>query len=1064
MSLENPTTLPPAHKIGGPLSWFARNAVAANIIMVILLLGGYLNFKNIKQEVFPEFDLDVVVINIPYPGASPGEVEQGVLLSTEEAVRGVDGVKRVSSTAVEGMGVVVVELLLGTDSERALNDIKAAVDRVTSYPEDVERPTTFVVTNRFQVISLVYYGDVSEKALRSMAEHARDELLQDDRITVVELDGTRPLEVSIEVPQARLADMGLTLDKIAGIVKAASVEVPGGGVKTERGEVLVRTDERRDRGSEYEDIIVLSNPNGTVVRLGDISRVRDGFAETDQLATYNGKRAVMVNVFRVGDQTPLDISQAVKDYMAETRDSLPPGVHMATWSDTSEFYRDRIDLLLGNAYVGLILVMLCLGLFLEIKLAFWVTMGIPISFIGSLLFLPATGVSVNMISLFAFILVLGMVVDDAIVVGEAVYHLRQAGLSRLDAAVHGVREVAMPVVFAIITTLIAYIPLLFVPGPAGKFFRVIPIVVMSVLLLSLFESMFILPAHLAHSKPDDKNHGLYGLIHRQQQRFSRFLESLIHRYYAPLLGAVHRRRYLTLSICVAIFIGTIGMVAGGRLKTTFLPKVDADVVTASAELPFGTSIKRTEAVNAEMLSAVRDLLEQYGGEDELSRGIFSQIGSSSVGRMGDPGNPGGSVGSHLTAVSVFMVPSDERPMTARELATRWRERVEDIPGIDKLSFKFETGPSAGEPINIELSHPDTDVLNKAARELAVRLEDFEGVYEIDDGFSEGKEQLNLRLKPAARALGLTEADLARQVRSAFFGAEAVRQQRGRDEVRVYVRLPRAERESEYNIEELILRTPQGGEILLRDAADIIRGRSYMSIHRIDGRQAVSVTANVDEARGNSVEIMARLQSEVLPVLMHEYPGLRYTVGGEEKERDEINASLAAGFLMALLAMFALLAIAFRSYIQPIIIMLAIPFGFVGAIWGHIIMGYSLSLMSMMGVVALAGVVVNDSLILVVAINRYQEEGLTLAEAVVAGGTRRFRPIILTSLTTFFGLAPMIVETSVQAKFLIPMAVSLGFGVMFATFITLILVPAVYVIVEDAKRGLARVWRSVRNLG
>jgi multidrug efflux pump subunit AcrB len=699
--------------------------------------------------------------------------------------------------------------------------------------------------------------------------------------------------------------------------------------------------------------------------------------------------------------------------------------------------------------------MLCLGLFLEIKLAFWVTLGIPISFVGAMLFLPSTDISINMISLFAFIVVLGLVVDDAIVVGEAVYKRRQDGATFMEAAIHGTREVAMPVIFAIITTVMAFSPLLFVPGPAGKFFRVIPIVVIAVLLLSLMECLIILPAHLAHSKKTEKR-GVYGFIHHLQQRFSRFLERNIHRLYEPFVNGAARRRYLTVAVSFAIFIATIGFVAGGRLKFTFLPKVDADVITATAELPYGSSVERTTQVNQRMQQVARELLAEYGGEEKLSRGMFSQVGAGGQAGMGSPnGGSQATTGSHLASTSVFLVGSGVRPMTAREFAHKWRDRLAEIPGVERMSFRFETGPSAGEAINVELSHPDMATLQRASRDLAVRLEEFSGVYEVDDGFSDGKEQLNLHLKPGARALGVTEADLARQVRSAFFGAEAVRQQRGRDEVRVYVRLPKHERESEYNIEELILRTPLGGEILLGDAAVVTRGRSYTSIKRIDGRQAVAVTGNVDDSAGNAVEIMARVGSEVLPALQKKYPGLYWSVGGEEKERSEIFASLGRGFLLAVLAMFALLAIAFRSYVQPIIILLAIPFGFVGAVWGHMLMGYDLSLMSMMGVVALAGVVVNDSLILIVAINQFRAEGMPLFDAVAAGGVRRFRPILLTSLTTFFGLAPMIVETSVQAKFLIPMAVSLGFGVLFATAITLVLVPAVYVIVDDAKRGIAR---------
>jgi multidrug efflux pump subunit AcrB len=1038
----------------GPLAWFAKNAVAANIVMIVLLLGGYMQIDSIKQEVFPEFDLDLIVIQVPYPGATPTDVEQGVVLVTEEAVRSIDGVRRVTSTASEGYGVVVVELLLGTDADDAMNDVKAAIDRVTSYPEDVERPTVFRPQNRAQVISLVIYGDEDEKVLKALAEKTRDELLRDERVTYVELTGIRPLEVSIEIPQDNLRRYNLTLDQVAGVVRAASVELPAGGVKTASGEVLLRTAERRDTGQEFEDVILMSRPDGARLSVGDVADVKDGFAETDQLATYKGMPAVMVNVFRTGEQTPLDVSAAVFEHVDKHSHELPPGIQVEPWFDMSEFYEGRIDLLLRNAYLGLALVLLVLGLFLEIRLAFWVTLGIPISFIGSLLILPNTDVSINMISLFAFIIVLGMVVDDAIIVGEAIYRRRQEGQGRLQAAVYGVKEVAAPVIFAVITTMIAYAPLLFVPGPAGKFFRVIPIVVMTVLFMSLIESLIILPAHLAHSK-EPRTTGVLAVFHRMQQAFSRFVERHIEKVYVPVVRAASRRRYLTLAICVGIFIGTIGLVAGGRLKSTFLPEVEGDVIFATGELPYGTSVDETIKLRDVMLEAAHELLEENGGVDVVSRGVYASVGSAGALRVGDPNVfAGDSAGSHIVEVMVYMVEADQRPISASEFSRQWREKVSTYPGLNRLAMQFETGMSAGAPVHVELSHPDNGTLRAAAEALATKLEDYLGVYDVDDGFADGKPQLDLTLKPEARALGLTEIELARQIRSSFFGAEAVRQQRGRDELRVYVRLPLAERRSEYNVEELIIRAPSGAEIPLSEAAHIERGRSFTSITRIDGDRSVAVTSQVDNSLANASEIMSRVISEALPEIRAQFPGIQWSLGGEAQEMRRVQKSLAFGFGMAVLAMFALLAIAFRSYIQPIIILLAIPFGMVGAVVGHLLMGYNLSMMSMMGVVALSGIVVNDSLILIVGINRFREQGLPLMEAVVKGSALRFRPILLTSLTTFCGLAPMILETSVQARFLIPMAVSLGFGVMFATFITLLLVPAAYVILDDAKRAVA----------
>ncbi|MCG8425618.1 MAG: efflux RND transporter permease subunit [Proteobacteria bacterium] len=1046
------TPKPPKRVWKGALAWFAKNSVSANILMVVLIVGGLVKMCDIKQEVFPEFDMDLIVVTVAYPGASPEEVEQGVILAIEEEVRGINGVKEVRSTANEGLASLRIELLLGADADQILNDVKAAVDRIQSFPEDIERPTVFMGRFSSQVISVALYGDQPPHVLKAIGERIRDELLQDKRITTITVTGLPSLEIGIEVPQENLRRYGLTIEQIAATVRASSVELPGGAVKTRAGEILLRTAERRDTGMEFADIVVRSMPDGSKITLGDIANIKDGFAETDQVARYRGERAVMINVFRVGEQTPIDVSAAVRGYLEKAQ--IPEGVQVATWLDMSEWYEERMDLLVRNAFIGLLLVLLVLGLFLEVRLAFWVTMGIPISFIGSLLFLPATDMSINMISLFAFIVVLGMVVDDAIIVGEAIYRIRQSGANRLEAAIVGVKEVAAPVTFAIITSIVAFSPLLFVPGVMGKFFRLIPIVVITVLLMSLVESLIILPAHLAHSKKSSRR-GLFGFIDRQQQRISRFLEWQIQRLYLPTVRTAAKRRYFTLAAGWAVLLAMIGLVVGGRVSMVFFPAIAGDIITVTAEMPFGTAIENTKKVQDRLLDAAHDVLNENGGAHTVARGIYSNLGSAGLIRN-DP-FLGITSGTHLSEIGIYLVPMDEREFSTEEFVRKWRQRVGEIPGIEAIRFEYSTGPGQGKPVNLVLNHPNLDKLKSAAGDLADKVREYNGTFDIDDGFESGKQQLDLSLKPEARALGLTEIDVARQIRSAFFGAEAVRQQRGRDELRVYVRLPRAERESEYNLEELMIRTPQGGEIPLRQAVEIERGYSYTAIRRTNGRRSASVSADVDETTGNANEIMKNLTEQVMPVLIEKYPGLRHTLGGDAREQREALGSLAQGFILAVIAMFALLAVAFRSYLQPIVVLMAIPFGMIGAVIGHLLMGFSLSFMSMMGIVALAGVVVNDSLILVVSINRLRQKGTPLMEAVVAGSTVRFRPIILTSLTTFFGLAPMIFETSVQARFLIPMAISLGFGVMFATFITLLIVPAGYVVLDDLKRGYNWVW-------
>jgi multidrug efflux pump subunit AcrB len=642
---------------------------------------------------------------------------------------------------------------------------------------------------------------------------------------------------------------------------------------------------------------------------------------------------------------------------------------------------------------------------------------------------------------------LGIVVDDAIVVGEAIHHRQKTGLKGVDAAIAGVRDVAVPVTFSVLTTIIAFTPLLFIPGVTGRFVRNIPLIVISVFVISLIESLFILPAHLAHSHEKPVG-GLLGAAQRAQAVFSRAFDRFIERFFRPTLQPALRARYLTLAIALAGVILSIGLVAAGKVKFTYMPRVESDVVSASLRMPFGTPVERTREIVDRMIAELDVVLDEHGGDD-ITRGIYASIGSGA--ESFGPGG-GGSGGSHVASVSLNMVPIDDRSVTAGEVARQWRERIGEVAGAEVLSFNFSTGPSAGAPISVRLSHSDIQTLENAAERLAEHLGTYQGVIDIDSGVSYGKEQLDLELSPMGRAAGLTESDLARQVRSAFFGAEAARQQRGRDELRVYVRRPESERRSEHFVETMIVRTPDGGEMPLDQAAEILRGRAYTSISRVNGRRIITVTADVIDGVANAGEVSGSLADNVLPSLLNDVPGLTFDFAGEREDQQKSMAAMKTGLGLSLLGMFALMAAAFRSYLQPLIIMSAIPFGIVGAMIGHILMGYSVSMLSVFGMVALSGVVVNDSLLLVTTINEYRSNGMTTFDAVVTGAVRRFRPILMTSLTTFFGLAPMILETSVQARFLIPMAISLGFGILFVTVITLALVPCLYLVIEDVVRA------------
>jgi multidrug efflux pump subunit AcrB len=1014
----------------GAIAWMAENSVASNLLMIVLLLGGLMTVLRIKQEVFPDFDMDMVTVTVAYPGASPEEVEQGIILAVEEAVRGLDGVKEVSSVASEGVGVVTVELLEGQDNQKIAQDVEQEVNRITSFPEDAESPQVVLVTHRRRVLSLVLYGDQDRRVLHELAERTRDDLLLMDNITQVDVTGLPDLEISVEVPKEKLREYGLTLQDVAAKVRAASLDLPGGGIKTEGGEILLRMKEKRDYGRQFASIPIFSGNDGTEVLLSDIATVVDGFEDSDTFGTFNGKPGVLLEIYRVGNQTPIQVSDAAKQYMEEHRAQLPPGVEMAIQSDSSDVYRQRVDLLIRNGRIGLILVFLMLGLFLELRLAFWVTMGIPVSFLGTFLFLPAIGVTINMISLFAFLIALGIVVDDAIVVGENIYQRHQNGEPFLRASKTGAAEITMPVVFSILTNIVAFVPLLFMPGIMGKIFKNIPLVVITVFLMSLMESLFILPAHLGHHK-DKKRTRLGEKIHAQQQRFSHWFLHMVRDYYGPFLARVLRNRYVTVSVGIMIMALAVGYVKSGRMGMTTFPKIESDRAEVNVTLPYGSAVEKTKAVCDRLVASAQLVVAENGG-DQLCEGIFARIEANTC------------------EVRVYLTDPEVRTKSTKEVVDLWRDKTGKIAGLEIISFASDAGgPGSGASLSLELAHKKIDVLESAAGELADALGQFPNVKDIDDGFSPGKRQYDFKLLPAGRSLGLTAESVARQVRSAFYGAEARRQQRGRSEVKVMVRLPKSQRVEEYDLEEMMILAPNGAEIPLSQAVSIERGRAYTSIKRREGKRTILVSADVDP-RPKTDEVMAALEESSLPDIVARHPGLSYGSEGRQKDMEESIASLGSGFVIAMLAIYALLAVPFKSYVQPVIIMVSIPFGLVGAVLGHLLMGYSLSVMSLMGVVALSGVVVNDSLILIEFANREVENGANPHEAISLAGVRRFRPIMLTTITTFGGLAPMIFETSRQARFLIPMALSLGYGILFATAISLILVPCLYLIVEDIK--------------
>lgn len=1047
----------------GPIAWFARNHVAANLLMLMILAGGILSIFKIKVEIFPDTTLDMVTISVPYLGASPAEVEEGVCIRVEEAIAGVDGIKKINSTATEGIGTIIAEVEEFADSKKVRDDIEAAVSRIITFPEETEKPIVSEVITRNLVVTLVLYGDASEKPLKYLAQQMRDDLTAMDNISQVDISGARNFEISIEVPEMNLRKYNLTFSQVADAVGSSSLDLPGGSVKTPGGDILIRTKGQMYTGKEFEDIVVLARNDGTKVYLKDIATIIDGFEDSDVASRFDNKPSVMLQVYRVGDQGVLDIANTLEEYIAEKEEGLPAGISIGKWFDRSVMLRARMGLLLRNARIGLILVFLCLSLFLDLRLAFWTTMGIPISFMGAFWIMPTLDASVNMISLFAFILSLGIVVDDAIVVGENIFAYRQKGMSPVEAAVHGVHEMTAPVIMAVLTTIIAFSPLLFIAGIMGKFIRVIPIVVISVLSFSLIESLLILPAHLSGGGKIRREKSELGPIGRLQTFFRNGLDRFVYGRFANFVEKAVANRYLTVAVGLFVLLSAIGYVKSGRLQFVMLPKIDADNVWASLKMPQGTSVEQTEEV-VKLIEAAAERVRaeidknNVEGQPSIFKHMSTDIGSQPFTR-GEDGGPhgtgGGVAASHLAEVNIELLSGEERKVTSTEIANRWKEEVGAIPGISSLKFTSSLF-TAGDAVNIEMSHNDFDKLLDASEKLKEALTEYDGVSEIDDSFEPGKLELKLALTEKGRTLGLTLADLARQARQGYYGEEVQRIQRGRDDIRVMVRYPLEERRSVSDIENVRIRLPDGTEVPFEQVATVKQGRGYANIKRSNRTRVVNVTADVDTDIANPTEINKSLFAKVLPKLLNEYPGLKYKMEGEQREQKETAQSLGSSVLIALLAIFALLAVQFKSYIQPTIIMSAIPFGLVGAIIGHIIMGFDLSMLSIFGIVALTGVVVNDSLIMIDLINREREEGIELHQVIRDSATRRFRPILLTTLTTFFGLAPMLLEKSLQARFLIPMAVSLAFGIVFATAITLILVPSLYMVIEDVKALPAKI--------
>ena len=1019
--------------------------------MVSIIVGGLISLKQfVRFEVLPPMEIDTVTVSVPLRGATPEDVELGVAVRIEEAVQDLEGIDRMISTSREGSTNVRIEIDQSYDPRELLDDIKSRVDAINTFPADTEKPIIALSVRRFDVINVAVSGDYGEEEIRRFAEQVRDELLRIGGITQAELSSVRRYEIAIEASADRLREYNVSLADLARAIRSSSVDLSAGNVRTDGGDVLIRSKGQAYRRSDFETIVVKTNSDGSIVRVSDIASVIDGFQEESVKTRFNGKNAAFIDIRRTGNQSAIQIAEKVRNYISERQDTLPVGLELGYWDDDSSRLKDRLSILGSSAIMGSVLVITLLTLFLRPAVAGWVFLGIPISFFGAFLLMGIFDISLNMMSAFGFILVLGIVVDDAIVTGENVYKHMQTGDSGMHAAIQGTKEVAIPVTFGILTTIAAFMPLAFIEGRLGTWFAPVPMVVIPVLLFSLVESKLILPAHLAHVRLVGRDKPESGFS-AWQRRFADGFEQKILIYYQPLLKRLLENRYSTLAAFTGVLIVMIMLVSSGWTRFVFFPTIEGETARATLQMPVGTPFQVTERHTDRIAAAAETLRAKYADEDGnggLITNIFSRTGSRQ--------------GPNTASVRFETTPRQERTVdvSTTELIVEWRKLVGQVPGAESLNYRSSFF-RPGDPIDVQFSGNSLEELRTVGDELKVHLASYEGVFDIADSLSDGKEELQIELSAQGHLVGLTRSDIVQQVGQAFKGLQAQRIQRGRDDIRVIVRFPIDERRTIESLNQMLITTPSGQQVPLASVASFQPGKGPSQITRIDRYRVLNVTADIDKDNVNMVVMQESLKGFIESMLVR-YPGITFEMEGEQRHQRESFGSLQVGLLVLMFAIYCLLALPLKSYVQPLIVMSVIPFGIIGAIIGHWIMGQPLSFLSTLGLMALTGVVINDSLVLVDFINQQHRAGMPLDEAVKRAGVARFRPVMLTSLTTFFGLLPLLMEKASTAQFLIPMAISLGFGILFATLITLILVPTNILIVDDIRRYFAGLRRRTEE--
>ena len=1049
------------------IKWMAEHPVASNLITIFVVGLGFMSAIQMPQKTFPDFTLDSVTVSVGYPGASPVEIQDSIVRPIENQLSGIDGIDSITATISEGRGRVNVSFLRGEDIKAKLDEIKTEVDRINVFPVDADEPSVLQANNNSRVLEIALHGDATQAVLKEEAERLKDELVALDSISYVEIGSTRDYEISIEVSRDTLRAYGITMAEVARVIGESSLELPGGSIKTNTVAIPIRTTGRNYTQSDFENIIIRANPDGGRVYLRDIARVIDGFEDTDLSANFNGENAVSINVFRVGDEQVLTIVDDAITYLdTKFRPSLEDGIDTTIWQNEATNLQDRIDLLMNNAAIGLVLVILCLALFLDIRLAFWSAVGIGVSFTATFAIMGALGMSINMISLFGFILAIGIVVDNAIVVSENIYTNSEKGMAALQAAVKGTQRIAVPVIFSALTTIVAFWPLTQLPGVLGKFLADIPIVVMVVLSLSLLQALLILPRNL--SNLDVSPSYRPNLVFRALKLVRALVDAVLQWFIRVPLDAVLRFTtngfaiLIPMATSVALIIMTVGLLSFGYVKFNFFPSIDGDFVTASIEMNDGTTFEMTQQVAED----VRDAAQRAGSllQDKLPQsapkvvvGINMVVGQGVA--AGGPSGGDAAGGATIANVVVQITDPTLRDWETTEFETAWRTEIGLVASVKSLTVSAEL-IGAGDAVAIEMSLPDGQDITPVVTELRESLRRIPGLFSIRDDNSAGRLEYRLALREEARLYGVTLSELANQTRAGFFGLEATSVQRGADNVAVMVRYPKDERNSLSDLLSTWITTPSGDQIPLGTVAKIEEGQAPAQILRRNGRQVTTLTTDLDLAVATSSEVNVMIEADILPLLIAKYSDLIITSGGEQRQQSDAQAALGQALGIALFIIFALLALVFRSYVQPIVVMSAIPLGLIGAVTGHYIMGIPLTILSIFGIIGLAGVVINNSLVMVDVFNEHIENGMAVREAVILGTKQRFRPILLTSLTTFLGVYPLIMETSLQAQFLIPLAVSIGYGVLFGTVIIVLTVPAIFMTQDYVSRGLRGIYAAV----